>query len=149
MKEERGELFTAGEDADATVVTTNGVVKGNGRAVMGRGTALRAANYFPNLSYKLGKAIKEGGNHVYVFEFDDVERAIVTFPVKVHWREPANLDLIARSAAELVVVADSYNWQEVVLPRPGCGNGKLEWEDVKAVIESLLDDRFTVVDWES
>lgn len=147
MKEEDGELFGLGRDADATVVTTNGVVKANGRAVMGRGVALQAAKHFPNLSYRLGQKIEKDGNHVYVFEFEDVERIVVTFPVKVHWREPAKLELIERSTAELVEIAGNYGWQKVVLPRPGCGNGKLEWEEVRAVIEPLLDDRFTVVDW--
>ena len=29
----------------------------------------------------------------------------------------------------------------IILPRPGCGNGKLKWCDVKKVIEPILIDK--------
>lgn len=35
----------------------------------------------------------------------------------------------------------------LILPRPGCGNGRLRWEDVRKILEPILDDRFTVVRW--
>lgn len=37
--------------------------------------------------------------------------------------------------------------ETVLLPRPGCGNGKLQWDFVKREIEDLLDDRVTIVNW--
>ena len=33
--------------------------------------------------------------------------------------------------------------------RPGAGIGGLQWADVKAAIEPILDDRFTIVSFES
>jgi O-acetyl-ADP-ribose deacetylase (regulator of RNase III) len=71
---------------------------------------------------------------------------IVSFPVKHQWfDEKADIFLIRRSAKQLVDLANMTNWQTIAMPRPGCGNGGLDWEDVKPVIESILDDRFVVI----
>ena len=32
-----------------------------------------------------------------------------------------------------------------VLPRPGCGCGKLEWEEVKKILSPILDDRIYII----
>jgi len=53
--------------------------------------------------------------------------------------------LIRQSARQLVEMADKFGWGSVVLPRPGCGNGGLDWDDVRPILEAILDDRFTVV----
>jgi hypothetical protein len=34
------------------------------------------------------------------------------------------------------------------MPRPGCGNGKLDWRVVRLILRPYLDDRFTVVSFE-
>lgn len=135
--------------AAAVVITTNGRVKKNGEAVMGRGCAREASLRWPGLPLKLGKLIKETGNHVYALEgvslgvaapdeIDEMPGAItaawdttlVTFPVKSSWQEAAKVELIARSAGELVELADQHGWDKVVMPRPGCGNGQLGWDIV-------------------
>jgi hypothetical protein len=90
------------------------------------------------------------GNHVhdlgwYSSENESVYR-IVSFPVKHRWQDAADLELIKRSALELVELVDRNAWaRKIKLPRPGCGNGRLRWSDVKPVLEPLLDDRFVVV----
>ena len=38
-----------------------------------------------------------------------------------------------------------YDLKNVALPRPGCANGGLNWEDVKPHLERILDDRVTIV----
>ena len=42
-------------------------------------------------------------------------------------------------------LATLLKWQVVVLPRPGCGNGRLDWFLVERTIAPWLDDRFVVV----
>lgn len=83
---------------------------------------------------------------------------LVSFPVKPAlgpsgepgWKAPADLGIIERSARQLVTAADNsaLNWNTVLLPQPGTGNGRLKWEDVKPVIEPILDDRFVVVTYD-
>jgi hypothetical protein len=139
-----GDLWT--HPADARCVTTNGFVKSNGAAVMGRGCAKQAMEMFPGIEFSLGQAIETHGNHVnWIWVASDTP-PILSFPVKHHWRERASLELIHQSAVELVVEADKQGFRTVVLPKPGCGNGNLLWHDVRAVIYDILDDRFQVID---
>jgi hypothetical protein len=36
--------------------------------------------------------------------------------------------------------------EAIYLPRPGCGNGRLNWEDVKKILSPILkSDRFHIV----
>ena len=127
--------------ADVRAVTTNGRVKKNGACVMGRGCALEATRIFPGIEHKIGRLILEHGNVVL-----PLKEGIVTFPVKHSWEQPADPRLIVRSAKQLVAYADRFGWNTVVVPRPGCGNGRLSWdEDVKPLLDPILDDRFHII----
>ncbi|MCK5615962.1 ADP-ribose-binding protein [Candidatus Pacearchaeota archaeon] len=141
MKEINGDIFKLA--AEAICVTTNGMIKKNQEAVMGAGIALTAKNKYPNLPLSLAIKLRIGGNHVFHIPQDGVN--IITFPTKNHWRDDSSITLIVQSCKELVALADDKGWENILLPRPGCSNGKLEWEKVKLIIEPLLDDRFTVV----
>jgi hypothetical protein len=61
------------------------------------------------------------------------------------WACKARLDIIRKSAHELVAMADKFGWKRVVLPRPGCGAGELSWDDVRPLLEAILDDRFKAI----
>ena len=145
MRQITGDLFKTAVDlnADVIVITTNGFVKNDGTAVMGRGVALTAARVWPTLPAMLGTAIRSTGNHVHILYVDD-GRCVVTLPVKNAWWENADLELIDRSVLELVKWADESDWKVIVLPRPGCANGRLDWNDVRPILEKSLDDRFVV-----
>jgi hypothetical protein len=146
MLEANGDLWVL--PADARCITTNGYVKADGAAVMGRGCALEARERFPGVDMLLGHRITKAGNHVHILPVDTRARwELVSFPVKHHWREKADLDLIARSCAELTELIEGEGWERVLLPRPGCGNGQLSWEgEVRPLISYLLDDRVVVID---
>ena len=137
------ELWTA--PADLRVVTTNGFVKRNGEAVMGAGCAKELRDAVPTSPKRLGTLIKAHGNRP--VRFARVNGAdVASLPVKHHWREEADLDLIVDSVIALVFLVTKFGYKNVVLPRPGCGNGRLKWSQVKPHVAPLLDDRFTVVD---
>jgi len=122
------------------VITTNGSVNKKGLAVMGRGCALEAAMRIPMLPKFLAMALEKTGNKVYVWDYN-----IITFPVKHKWNEKADLELIKKSVGELVEIANTLSMTKVYLPRPGCGYGYLDWEDVRKEIEPILDDRFILI----
>lgn len=163
MKEVTGNLWTY-KPADCVydndidnnivrVITTNGYVKNNGKAVMGRGCALEARNRFRDLDLILGEQITENGNNVrrlvtqhHNSNFPQQAITLVSFPVKHNWWEPADLALIERSAIQIANLAwRNGHWQHIIIPRPGCGNGQLNWSDVKPILEPILDDRFLII----
>ena len=142
MREARANLWT--HPADLICVTTNGHVKRSGECVMGAGCAKELRDAVPTAAGRLGSLIQEHGNRP--MRFTAVNGTpVCSFPVKHHWKEAADPDLIAESAIALAFLATKFGYTRVVLPRPGCGNGRLSWDDVKKIIGPLLDDRFTVV----
>lgn len=144
MKEDCVDLWTV--DCDARCITTNGTVKANGRGVMGRGCAKEAKERFFALELRLGQHLRQMGNCVGVLLVDASLGPLVVFPVKHAWHERADLDLIVASAHELVALTNVQGWKDVVLPRPGCGNGHRSWErEVRPLLQPILDDRFLVV----
>ena len=101
--------------------------------------ALQAAQRFPDLPFVLGAAIEVDGNHVHAFR----DFRVFSFPVKQHWIEPADPDLIQQSARQLWYAFWKMHLDKVYLVRPGCGNGQLKWEDVKPLIAPILDNNGT------
>ncbi len=127
--------------ADYHCITTNGALRFNGHAIMGAGIAQQARSRYPELESELGKFIKAHGNHVYL-----LSHGFMLFPTKVHWNLNSDLDLIMRSARELVELTNTLpDAKRVLMTRPGCGMGRLSWQVVKVAIERILDDRFIVV----
>ena len=132
--------------ADVVCIPTNGFIKRNGTAVMGRGVARQARQKFTGLEFTVGDHIKHFGNVVgYIDWFD---HWFLVFPTKHHWSEPSDLDLIEASARQLRDLALADPTTIFVLPRPGCGNGGLDWEEVGVRIAGLLPDNVHVIDRE-
>ena len=167
MNEAKGDLFT--KQGTAFVITTNGYFTHRG-AVMGRGCAKQLVDYFPDAPMQLKRALQEHGNHTQVFM--DVGVPVIAFPVKpqyvvydgnnvvTHAKHRYSLgqsvpgfhakacpELIQRSAIELVELVNQTQGDKanIVMPRPGCGAGELDWDShIKPILSVILDDRFTV-----
>jgi hypothetical protein len=123
-------------------ITTNGFIKNNGEGVMGAGCAKEAAERYPDLPRLLGQSLKTRGNVVSL-----LTPQILSFPVKHHWATPASPALIEESAKELKARAERQPYLKFILPKPGCGNGKLNWMYVKLLLESIsLPDNIFIID---
>ena len=142
MLEAFADLWRLRSSGYRIAVTTNGWIKRDGSAVMGRGTAKRATELVPGIAARLGAHLVREGNVPWI----DPVSGIVTIPVKHIWNEPADLALIADSLKRLPALIEANGITKLHLPRPGCGNGKLKWEGVRPVCAALLDDRFVVVE---
>jgi len=122
------------------VITTNGSLTRHGLAVPGNGVTRQATGRYPWLAEKLGRCIREQGNHVC-----HLDCGIVSFPVEeTAWSQP-DLRIIVRSAKELRSLADAAGWQQIVVPRPGCGGGGLLWKEIKPLLEPWFDGRFLII----
>jgi hypothetical protein len=127
---------------DVICLTTNGDIKKNGAAVMGRGVAYQAKVRYPGIEHEIGSVLKDRGNHVSFVGFRN--EPFIVFPVKHHWHEKADLELIARSTSELEEAIQDISSLSFVLPRPGCGNGQRTWEGVKPIVEVLPDNVYVI-----
>jgi len=140
MREITGDIWTEHRQGAVVAVTTGGLVDARGMAVMPRGCARQASDRFPGLRQRLGGLLRAHGNHVF-----DLGDGVVSFPVEESPYDLPDLRIIERSCRELVELADLSGWLRVVVPRPGCGGGGLEWANVRSVLERYFDYRFLVI----
>lgn len=63
---------------------------------------------------------------------------ILNFPTKVHWRNPSKLEWIEQGLAKFVSDYPEQGITEISFSQLGCGNGNLEWDDVRPMMEHYL-----------
>ena len=140
MREIVGDLWQEHASGAVVAITTNGDVNRFGKAVMQRGCARQARERFPDLLKTLGSLIRQHGNHVF-----DLGHHIVSFPVEKDPYQVPDMRLIDQSCRELVELVEYKGWQKIVVPRPGCGGGGLEWSEVRTILLRHFDKRFHVI----
>lgn len=124
--------------ADALVNTVNTV------GVMGKGIALQFKRQFPN-NFKVYKAACDNKQlkigELLVVEDESLvtgKKIIINFPTKNHWRHPSDYEFIEKGLEALVEVIQEKEIETVAIPPLGSGNGGLDWNRVKAMIEHKL-----------
>jgi len=126
-------------DAEALVNTVNTV------GVMGKGIALQFKKSFPENYKKYKQAVEQEEvqlGKMFVTEPNALmgPKYIINFPTKGHWRYPSKLKWIKDGLRDLKEVIQEKGIKSVAVPPLGCGQGGLEWEDVKREIETELSD---------
>lgn len=125
--------------AQALVNTVNTV------GVMGKGIALQFKKSYPNNFKAYVDACKR--NEVQVGKMfitrdsnlSSGEKFIINFPTKTDWRKPSEYSYIETGLDDFVKVLAKYNIRSVAIPPLGAGNGGLEWEKVRKIIEKKLN----------
>ncbi|GAB4331110.1 MAG: macro domain-containing protein [Flammeovirgaceae bacterium] len=133
---ETGNLLES--QADALVNTVNTV------GIMGKGIALQFKNMFPNNFKKYIKACKNKElviGKLLVTEENSLltgNKIIINFPTKTHWRLPSEYQYIEAGLTELVNIIKEKNIKSIAIPPLGAGNGGLNWNKVKELLEKYL-----------
>ena len=132
-----GNLLQA--NVEALINTVNCV------GIMGKGIALQFKQAFPANFDAYAKACQQQQVQVgsmFVFNTGAMlnPRFIINFPTKKHWRGKSELIFIEQGLIDLKKVIQDYQIKTIAIPPLGCGNGGLDWDIVKAIIESALID---------
>ena len=64
---------------------------------------------------------------------------MLLFPTKKHWRNPSKLEYIEKGLEKFVKNWDRLGANSIAFPRLGCGNGGLDWEEVRPLMEKYLN----------
>ena len=125
------------DDVDAIVNTVNCV------GVMGKGIALQFRNKWPenNRAYEAAcKAREVRLGRMFVFDSGGLVKPnyIINFPTKDHWRGKSSLESIREGLKDLVAQVKRLRIRSIAVPPLGCGNGGLEWSEVRPLIEGAF-----------
>jgi O-acetyl-ADP-ribose deacetylase (regulator of RNase III) len=133
----KGNIFDSGAQALVNTVNTVGV--------MGKGIALQFKKAFPNNFRAYQDACKRKEIEVgklFVTKDSNLnsgEKIIINFPTKKDWRNSSEYSYIEDGLDDFLKVIETYQIKNVALPPLGAGNGGLEWEKVKQMIERKLN----------
>ncbi|MBQ1991639.1 MAG: macro domain-containing protein [Clostridia bacterium] len=127
----RGDLLSS--PAQVQVNTVNVV------GVMGKGIALQFKNKYPEMfkSYRqiCEKHLFDVGN---LYLWKSSKKWVLLFPTKKHWRNPSKIEYIESGLKKFVENYDRLGIESIAFPKLGCGNGNLDWNIVKPIMEKYL-----------
>jgi O-acetyl-ADP-ribose deacetylase (regulator of RNase III) len=136
MKFTQGNLLAAPVEALVNTVNTVGI--------MGRGIALQFKQAYPPMFRAYERACKAGEvklGQVLVFDLGGLGGGphwIINFPTKGHWRADSRLADIEVGLQDLVATIRKLRIRSIAIPPLGCGNGGLDWSEVRPRIEAAL-----------
>lgn len=126
-----GDIFESPAQVIVNTVNTVGV--------MGKGLALSFKQRYPNMFYRY-KTICE--KHLLtvgkLMLFYEADHWLLLFPTKENWRNPSKLEYIEKGLMKFVQTYAEKNITSIAFPRLGCGNGELNWYEVKPLMERYL-----------
>lgn len=133
LKYVRGDIFNS--PAQVLVNTVNTV------GVMGKGIALSFKKKYPEMFTIYRKACDK---HQLVIGklmlWYGPDHWILNFPTKEHWRNPSKMEYIEKGLMAFQRKYADYNITSIAFPKLGCGNGELDWEQVKPLMEKYLKE---------
>ena len=86
------------------------------------------------------REVKPG--RMFVFDTGHVThpRFIINFPTKRHWRGKSRIEDIETGLEALVAEIQSRGIRSIAIPPLGAGLGRLEWSEVRPLIERALSN---------
>jgi O-acetyl-ADP-ribose deacetylase (regulator of RNase III) len=112
---------------------------------MGAGLALAFKIRFPGLLEAYQRAcakdlFRKDGIWVYeVKEMNSMTQKILCIPTKRHWRHPSKIEWVDQGLECIAEKWKELDIADLAIPAVGCGNGRLPWVPVRALIYKWLD----------
>lgn len=130
----KGDLFES--DCDVFVNTVNCA------GAMGKGIAKEFKRFYPEMfkEYKLlcdSNQIRPGSVHLWRNPSNN-PKWILNFPTKDHWKGDSKKEYIIEGLRALKSKIVENKIKSIAIPALGCGNGDLDWNEVKVWIEDIL-----------
>ena len=66
------------------------------------------------------------------------KKIIINFPTKKDWKHKSKIEYVESGLKDLAKVIEERRIKSIAMPPLGCGNGGLDWGDVKALLEKYL-----------
>ena len=126
-----GDIFESPAQVIVNTVNTVGV--------MGKGVALSFKQRYPQMFEKYKLACEKHQLTIgKLMLFYEADHWLLMFPTKENWRNPSKLEYIEKGLMKFVQTYAEKNITSIAFPRLGCGNGELNWADVKPIMERYL-----------
>jgi len=135
IKPTTGDLLEQRVDAIVNTVNTVGV--------MGKGIALQFKRKWPANAKAYEAACKRKEvvpGKMFVFDNGGLvePKFIINFPTKRHWRQPSLMSDIDDGLVDLIEQVKRLDIRSIAIPPLGCGNGGLDWNQVRPRIEDAF-----------
>lgn len=119
----------------------------NCEGYMGKGIAYQFKLRFPENNRDYIRACKDGSFKVgTLHHFYENGKVIINFPTKDKWRQKSKLEYIHRGMDELKNLVHTLGIKTIAIPPLGCGNGGLNWNEVKPILIDNLKGLSEVTD---
>ncbi|MFZ2968790.1 MAG: macro domain-containing protein [Sulfuricurvum sp.] len=107
--------------------------------VMGKGIALKFKQLYPDMFKSYQKYCENGLMTVGKLQlYKTSNKWILNFPTKKEWRNPSRLEYIEEGLQKFIDYYQKLGIRSIAFPMLGCGNGGLEWEVVRPIMERYL-----------
>lgn len=127
----KGDLLSSPAQVQVNTVNTVGV--------MGKGIALQFKKKYPAMfeAYQnvCEKHLLDVGK---LYLWKSSEKWVLMFPTKKHWRNPSKIEYIESGLKKFVENYERLGIESIAFPKLGCGNGNLDWEVVRPIMEKYL-----------
>ena len=106
---------------------------------MGKGVARSFRARYPAMFSEYRKLCDADRLHIGALHlWKGPDHWVLNFPTKTTWRLPSKLEYIERGLATFVMNYENMGIVSASFPPLGCGNGNLDWNDVRPIMESYL-----------
>lgn len=127
----RNSIFES--NAQVLVNTVNTV------GVMGKGLAHEFKKLYPDMFKSYQKFCDSNQFQIgQLYLYKTEHKWVLNFPTKKNWRKPSELEYIELGLQKFVDNFECMGIKSIAFPMLGCGNGGLDWSDVKPIMEKYL-----------